>query len=70
MTKQAKDAAFFVVFCIEEYKEAKGISGDESFAIFEKYGVTDYLYDYYEPLHTQSSKWLIEEIDNFIEKRK
>ena len=34
-----------------------------------RFGVLDYLEENYEVLHTQSRQWLMEEIDDFIEKR-
>ena len=52
MGKKEKDIAFFVAFCIEEYRAAKGMTGEEAIALFAKYGVTDYLSECFEPLHT------------------
>lgn len=70
MNKKDKDIALFVAFCIEEYGAAKGMSGEQVLDLFSQYGVTDYLSKYFEPLHTQSRQWLIEEIDDFIGIRK
>ncbi len=53
MSKKEKDIAFFVAFCIEEYRAAKGLTGEEVMELFAKYGVTDYLSKCFEPLHTQ-----------------
>lgn len=65
-----KDIALFVAFCIEEYGAAKGMTGEQVFDLFSHYGVTDYLSECFEPLHTQGGRWLIEEIDDFIDIRK
>ena len=65
-----KDIALFVAFCIEEYKTAKGMSGEQVYDLFTHYGVIDYLSQCFEPLHTQGRQWLIEEIDEFIDIRK
>lgn len=70
MDKKDKDIALFVAFCIEEYGAAKGMTGEQVFDLFSEYGVTDYLCECFEPLHTQGRQWLIEEIDEFIEIRK
>lgn len=70
MKKKEKDIALFVAFCIEEYGAAKGMTGEQVFDLFTKYGLTEYLIEFYEPLHTQGRQWLIEEIDEFIEIRK
>ena len=66
MSKKEKDIAFFVAFCIEEYRAAKGLTGEEVMELFAKYGVTDYLSKCFEPLHTQGREWLIADIDEFI----
>lgn len=70
MNKKDKDIALFVSFCIEEYGVAKGMTGEQVLDLFSQYGVTDYLCKCFEPLHTQSRQWLIEEIDDFIGIRK
>ena len=61
-----KDIALFVAFCIEEYGAAKGMAGDQVLDLFSQYGVTDYLSNCFEPLHTQGRQWLIAEIDEYI----
>ncbi len=70
MSKEEKDVALFVAFCIEEYGAAKGMNGEQVLDLFSKYGLVDYLSEFYDVLHTQSRQWLIEEIDEFIEIRK
>lgn len=70
MSKKDKDIALFVSFCIEEYGAVKGLTGDRVLDLFFEYGVTDYLSECFEPLHTQGRQWLIAEIDEFIEIRK
>ncbi len=70
MSKEEKDVALFVAFCIEEYGAAKGMNGEQVLDLFSKYGLVDYLSEFYNVLHTQSRQWLIEEIDEFIEIRK
>lgn len=70
MSKHEQDIAYFLSFCIEQYKTEKGISGAESAKILDKYGVLDYLADHYEVLHTQSRQWIMEDIDEFISLRK
>ena len=34
------------------------------------YGVFDYLYDYFEVLHTQGRQWIVADIEEFINDRK
>ena len=70
MDKNLKDITYFISFCIEQYMNAKGIDEDEVIATFSEYGVFDYLYDYFEVLHTQSRQWIIADIEEFINDRK
>lgn len=70
MSKENQDIALFISFCIEQYKTAKGMTGEQVLDLFAQYGVTDYLCKCFEPLHTQGRQWLMEEIDEFIEVRK
>jgi len=70
MDKRKQDIAYFVSFCIEQYKTAKGMSGKDAMDLLDQYGVLEYLEKYYEPLHTQGKQWLLEEIDEFIKIRK
>lgn len=66
MSKKEIDISYFVTFCIEQFKEHRNISGEESAKLLFATGVTDYLTDNYEVLHTQSCQWLMEEIDERV----
>jgi len=70
MDKNLKDITYFISFCIEQYMNAKGIDEEEVIATFSEYGVFDYLYDYFEVLHTQSRQWIVADIEEFINDRK
>ena len=70
MDKSKQDIAYFVSFCIEQYKTANKMSGAETILLFDKYNVIDYLCDHYEILHTQNHRWILEDIDEFIKIRK
>ena len=59
-----------ILFCIEQYKVHISANGNEVMDLFDKYGVTEYLSDNFEILHTQSRQWLLEEIDDFIQQKK
>ena len=69
MSKETKDKSFFLAFCIEQYKQAKGMSGTEVAEMFFATGLATYLTDNFEVLHTQSHHWIIEEIDEYLERR-
>ena len=56
----------FMILCIEEYKKAKNLSGKEVIDLFRKYAVCEYIYRFYEALHTTGIKYIIEDIDLYI----
>ena len=68
MDKNLRDIAYFISFCIEQYKNEKNINEDEVSSIFSENNILDYLNEHYEVLHTQSRQWLIAEIDEIINK--
>ena len=70
MDKQQQNVAYFLTFCIEQYKNEKGLTGEEAMKELNRYGVLDYLCDHFEILHTQSRQWLLADIDEFINTRK
>ena len=46
----------FVVFCAEQYKMARGMTGRDLAALFTRYWIWDYLYSCFEALHTTGTK--------------
>ena len=68
--RKLQDIAYFVSFCIEQYKNAKGITGEEAMNTLDRYGVLEYLEENFEILHTQSYQWILEDIDEFINIRR
>lgn len=70
MDKRKQDIAYFVSFCIEQYKNAKHLTSAEAIGLLSQYGVLDYLSEHYEILHTQSRQWLLEDIDEYMKLRK
>jgi len=59
----------FQVFCIEQYKNAHHMRGNEAYQLFEKYGVMAYLSEFYDVLHSFGAEYLVQEIDLFVEAR-
>lgn len=70
MQNNEQNISYFLSFCIEQYKNAKGLDGAKVINTFAKYGVLDYLKEHFEILHTQSYQWILEDIDEFISNRK
>ena len=69
MDKQNIDRAYFISFCIEQYKHAKGLTGEEAMRELNRYGVLEYLEEHFEVLHTQSRQWLLADIEEFMNMR-
>ena len=62
--------SYFISFCIEQYKQKHHLTGEQAMLELDKYGVMEYLEEFYEVLHTQSAQWIVEDIDNYINQRK
>lgn len=60
----------FLVYCIEQYKSAKNLTGKQVSELFERYKVWEYIYSCFEALHTTGENYIIADIDLFIETRK
>ena len=60
----------FIVFCIEEYKNEKGMTGKEVIDLFKEYSVCEYIRAFYEALHTTDTKYIINDIDEYIASRR
>jgi len=56
----------FVAFCIEQYKIATKQTGCEVEQLFRQRGVTDFLIDNYEVLHTQGEQAIMNEIEGYL----
>lgn len=70
MDKDLLDKAYFISFCIEQYKHEKGLTGEQAMRVLDKYGALAYLEENFEVLHTQSRQWILEDLDEFINHRK
>lgn len=66
MSKEGK----FLVFCLEQYRAAKKLTGLQVMQLFQNYGVCEYIMSCYEALHTTGTNYIIEDIDLYIEARK
>lgn len=63
MSSQGK----FMIFCAEQYKLAKGLTGKQLAELFSRYKVWEYVYSCYEALHTTGTNYIIKDIDLYIE---
>ena len=61
----SKEAAFSV-FCLENYKAYKSLTGKQTAELFRQYGVFDYLNEFYDVLHTTGYQYINHDIDIII----
>jgi hypothetical protein len=59
----------FLVYCIEEYRAEKNLTGKEVINLFHQYSVFEYIKSFYEALHTTGEKYIVEDIDLYIRSR-
>ena len=59
----------FLIFCIEQYKSHKNLTGKQVMDLFEQYKISEYIVSCFEALHTTGTNYIIEDIDLFIEAR-
>lgn len=59
----------FLIYCIEIYKSAKSMTGAEVMKLFTKYRVPEYVKSYFEALHTTGEKYIVGDIDLYIQAR-
>jgi hypothetical protein len=57
----------FIIFCIEEYRTAKKLTGRQVINIFEKYKVYDFIENSYDALHTFGSDNIVWNLQDYIE---
>jgi len=57
----------FLIYCIEIYRAAKGLTGQNVITLFKQHNVFDYILSCYPALHTTGANYIIEDIDLFIE---
>lgn len=59
----------FTVFCLENYKAYRNLSGRQVVDVFEDYGVFDYISEFYDVLHTTGYNYINNDIDKYLKSR-
>lgn len=59
----------FTIFCLESYKDYKKLTGKEVLRLFDRYGVFDYLREFYDILHTTGYQYINRDIDIYLKAR-
>jgi len=60
----------FKIFCLERYKYTHNLAGKDALRLFKEYGVLDYIESFYDVLHSFGDKYIVSDIDEFIEARR
>lgn len=60
----------FLVFCIEQYRLRDNLTSASVLALFIRLGVDRFLREHFEVLHSQSTEYILHEIDVFIKRRR
>ncbi len=59
----------FLIYCTEQYKSVKNLTGKQVAELFTRFRVWDYIYSCFEALHTTGVNYIVEDIDLYIEAR-
>lgn len=59
----------FIIFCLEIYKSHKNLTGKEVLLLFTRYGVFDYIREFYDVLHTMGYNYINNDIDTYLKNR-
>lgn len=60
----------FVVFCTEAYARKNSLSSLQAYALFKAKGLTSFLKNNFEVLHTQGENYILDEIKQYLKRRK
>ena len=59
----------FSVFSIASYKAYRSLTGRQTVELFRRYGVFDYLREFYDVLHTTGYQYINRDIDIYLKSR-
>lgn len=64
-----KKQTAFAIFCLENYKVHRSLSGKQVLQLFLQHGVFDYINEFYDVLHTTGHKYINKDIDIYLKSR-
>lgn len=59
----------FAIFCLENYKVHRALTGKQVIELFKQHNVFDYLNEFYDVLHTTGHKYINHDIDIYLKSR-
>lgn len=63
------DPGKFLIYCIEMYRRAKRISGRSAYELFHSTGTDNYIRRCYGALHTTGEKYILSDIEGYINRQ-
>ena len=66
MDKEGK----FTIYCLERYRQIKGLSGAEAVSLFNTYGLFDFIRLFFDLLHIKGDECIVQDIDAYIAEQK
>lgn len=60
----------FIIYCIERYRQIKGMSGTEVVDLFSEYGIFDFIRQFFDLLHINGDACIVQDIDDYIAEQK
>ena len=66
-----RDELNFVVFCIENYADAKGLDAKKVYNTFRNESdiINNYIIKHYDVLHTQGKNYIVDDLDKYLNLR-
>ena len=61
---------WFLASCVELYKDAKGITGQEAYKRLRQTGAVKFITDCWEGLHTTGPLYILDSIDEYVKNQK
>ena len=61
-----KGEVWFLASCVELYKDAKGMSGQEAYYYLRKTGAVDFITQCWDGLHMTGPMYIVDSIDEYI----
>jgi len=66
MITKPRGEVWFLASCVELYKDAKGLSGQEAYNYLRKTSATGFIIKCWDGLHMTSPSYIIDSIDEYI----
>jgi hypothetical protein len=62
LDRETKDKVVFMTFIIQKFARAFKMSGPDAYRMLKQYGGLDYLYKYWNALHTDNPRYVVHEM--------